>query len=90
MLIARQPYKPVFKLRRSGTEGFGEAPATGSQSSHAAPTELDRAGRPRRYKHVAPTGACTDPCEDPCKEQGRVSRVEGRHSVPSTLASGSC
>ena len=38
---------------------------------HAAPTELDRAGGPLRYKYVAPTGACTDPCEDPCKEQGK-------------------
>ena len=74
MFVARQPYKPIFKLRRSGTESFGEPPTTGLQSSRAAPTELDRAGRRRCYKHVAPNGACTDPCQNPCKVQGRAKR----------------
>ena len=50
-------------------EVSGEPRATGLQPSHAAPTELGSAGRPLRYKYVAPTGACTDPREDPCKEQ---------------------
>ena len=49
--------------------GVGEPPATGLQSSHAAPTELDSAGGPLRYKYGAPTGAWTDPREDPCKER---------------------
>ncbi len=74
MFIARQPYKSILKLRRSGTEVSGGPPTTGFQSSHAAPTELDRARGPLRYKHVAPAGACTDPCEDPCKVQGRAER----------------
>src|SRR5271157_2532178 len=69
MFIARQPYERVFKLRRSGMERCGEPPTTGLQPSHAAPTELDTAGPRLRYKHGAPTGACTHPCEDPYKER---------------------
>ena len=50
-------------------EGSGDPRATGLQPSHAAPTELGSAGRPLRYKYVAPTGAWTGPHEDACKEQ---------------------
>ena len=61
IFIASQPHKPTFKLRRSGMEGVGEPPATGLQSSYAAPTELDSAGGPLRYKYVTPTGSSDRP-----------------------------
>ena len=50
---------------------------------HAAPTELGSAGRPLRYKYVAPAGACTDPCEDPCKEQSLATALQS--GVPETV-----
>ena len=82
IFIASRPCKPTFKLRRSGMEDSGEPRATGLQPSHAAPTELDSAGRPLRYKHVAPTGACTDPREDPCKEQPLATALQS--GLPAT------
>ena len=56
-------------------EGGGEPPVTRLQSSHAAPTELDSAERPLRYKHVAPAGAWTNPRENPCKEQSLATAL---------------
>jgi len=76
IFIATQPYERILKLRRSGMRRAGEPRATGLQPRHAAPTELDSAGRPLRYKYVAPAGACTGPREDPYMEQSLATALQ--------------